>query len=81
MISNDKSTKNLIEGAEAPSQAQQSIFRLEECAEYLRIAPQTLRNWVCAKKIPYTKVNNKILLFRRETIDAWLQAQEVKDIS
>ncbi len=43
----------------------------EEVAEYLSVAVGTVRNWVSARKIPYSK-RGGMVRFKRGEIDAWL---------
>ena len=33
-----------------------ALMTVEEAASYLRLAPWTLRHWVCQKKIPYVRL-------------------------
>ena len=42
-----------------------------EVAEYLAVAVGTVRNWVSARKIPYSK-RGGMVRFKRGEIDAWL---------
>ncbi len=42
-----------------------------EVAEYLSVAVGTVRNWVSARKIPYSK-RSGMVRFKRGEIDAWL---------
>jgi excisionase family DNA binding protein len=59
---------------------QKKYMRIDQCAIYLGVAEQTIRNWVCAKKMPYYKLNTKIVLFCIEEIDEWLKSGSVKAI-
>jgi excisionase family DNA binding protein len=43
-----------------------------EAAEILKVSQGTLRNWVCAKKIPFKKANGKVLFSVNELQD-WLE--------
>ena len=42
-----------------------------EVAEYLSVAVGTVRNWVSARKIPFSR-RSGMVRFKREEIDAWL---------
>jgi len=50
----------------------------EQAAAYLGIAEQTLTNWRNNRRqqIPYLKLG-KIVRYRREDLDAWLQSRLV----
>jgi len=43
-----------------------------EAAEYLKITPNTLRNWISqGKDIPYHKAGRRVIFFQEE-LEAWL---------
>jgi excisionase family DNA binding protein len=43
-----------------------------EAAEYLKITPNTLRNWISqGKAIPYHKAGRRVVFFR-EQLEEWL---------
>ncbi len=44
----------------------------EEVAEYLSVAVGTVRNWVSARKIPFSK-RDGMVRFKRDEVDAWLE--------
>jgi len=44
----------------------------EEVAEYLSVAVGTVRNWVSARKIRFSK-RGGMVRFKREEVDAWLE--------
>ena len=44
----------------------------EEVAEYLSVAVGTVRNWVSARKIPFSK-RGGMVRFKRDEVDAWLE--------
>ncbi len=46
-----------------------------EAAAYLRVQPSTIYKWVHFKKVPYTKLNGK-LVFRQTEIDAWTRGSK-----
>lgn len=50
------------------------FLRISEAAEYLGVSPNTLRNWVNAKKILAVRHPvNDYRLFKREDLDALLK--------
>jgi len=53
----------------------ENLLTVEELAESLRVAPQTIRNWVAARSIPFVRVGRKSM-FLRESIVRWLQEKE-----
>lgn len=36
------------------------LLTVEETAAYLRLAPWTIRHWVCQKKIPYVRLGRSV---------------------
>lgn len=57
---------------------EQAIFEImtvEEVAGALRIAPQTLRNWVALRRIPFVRIGGKTR-FRWKSVEAWLERKE-----
>ena len=42
-------------------------------AQYLGVAVGTLRNWVCARRVPFVR-RGRVVRFRRESLDDWLQS-------
>ena len=52
-----------------------TTFDIKECAEYLRIHPESLRRMSRENKVPHFKVGGKYL-FRKQTLDDWIEKQE-----
>lgn len=55
----------------------ENLISVEELAGALGLAPQTIRNWVAMRKIPFLRVGGKTR-FRRQSIEAWLERKEFK---
>ncbi len=53
----------------------ENLVTVEELAEALGLAPQTIRNWVALRQIPYLRIGGKTR-FRRTSIEAWLEQKE-----
>jgi excisionase family DNA binding protein len=51
------------------------LMPLEEVAVALGIAPQTLRNRVAKRSIPFIRIGRRTM-FRRASLQAWLLAKE-----
>ena len=51
------------------------LMSVEEVADALRIAPQTLRNWVALRRIPFIRIGGKTR-FRWKSVEAWLERKE-----
>jgi excisionase family DNA binding protein len=49
----------------------EQIFNVEEAASFLRCGVSTLYHFVCAKKIPYIKMNSRVL-FKKSDLITWL---------
>jgi excisionase family DNA binding protein len=53
------------------------LLTVEELAKAFRRAPKTIRNWVAKRQIPFVMLGRKVM-FRRESIEAWLKKKEIK---
>lgn len=74
----EASRRSAAEPSPAPSD--EPLMTVEEMAGYLKIKPQTLRDWVKKGRIPYEPVNSEIR-FRRSVIDKWIDAKKAKQSS
>jgi excisionase family DNA binding protein len=52
---------------------------VNEAAEMIRVNPMSIYNLVRQKKIPHFKIGRKIL-FRRLSLEAWLQEMEQQSV-
>jgi excisionase family DNA binding protein len=55
----------------APAPSDEPLMTVEDLAGYIKIKPQTLRDWAKRGRIPYEPVNSEIR-FRRSVVDKWL---------
>lgn len=53
----------------------ESLLTIEEAAEYLRLKPKTVRNWVGLRKIPFRKIG-RYIRFESRSLEAWSKRQE-----
>lgn len=53
----------------------EKLMSVEEVADALRIAPQTLRNWVALRQVPFIRLGGKTR-FRWRSVEAWLERKE-----
>ena len=49
----------------------QTYLTIEELADYLKLAQQTIRRWVLNREIPYHKIK-KVIRFRVSEIEKWI---------
>ena len=54
---------------------EETLFTVQELAEYLKMQPITIYKHVAAGKLPGFKVGSK-WRFRKATIDKWIEEQE-----
>ncbi|ARF67074.1 DNA-binding protein [Paenibacillus larvae subsp. pulvifaciens] len=54
---------------------ERSTLTVLEVAAYIGVSDDTIYSMVREKQIPYVRVRRRIL-FRKETIDAWMSQQE-----
>jgi excisionase family DNA binding protein len=53
------------------------LMTVEELAGALHLRPQTIRNWVAMRRLPYLSIGGRTR-FRRTSVEAWLAQQEKK---
>ncbi len=53
------------------------LLTVEELAKAFQRAPKTIQNWVAKRQIPFLLLGRKVM-FRRESIEAWLKEKEIK---
>ena len=49
----------------------ETYLTIEELAEYLKLAEQTIRRWVLNREIPFHKIK-KVIRFRVSEIEKWI---------
>ena len=49
----------------------ETYLTIEELANYLKLAQQTIRRWVLNREIPYHKIK-KVIRFRVSEIEKWI---------
>lgn len=52
----------------------EACWNLTTVARYLRVSPSYIRKRVRHKEIPFFRLGNKILRFRKEDLDRWLES-------
>lgn len=55
------------------------IMNVKEVAEYLKCSESKIRNMVRDKQIPNFRIGSK-LNFNKETINRWINGQEIRNI-
>ena len=53
-----------------------NLITTEELAVIFRVSPQTIRNWVARRKIPYVQIGRRNL-FQWRSLQQWLNQKEV----
>jgi excisionase family DNA binding protein len=53
------------------------LLTVKETAAVLRLSVSTIRSWVLLRRIPFVKLHNKAVRFRRADIDALIAASVV----
>ena len=61
----------------------EELLNVEEAAKFLRVSPRTVYEMTSARgrarrerPLPVVRLNSKCLLFRRESLEAWVREQE-----
>ena len=52
-----------------------NLITVEELAVIFRVSPQTIRNWVARRKIPYVQIGRRNL-FQVRSLQRWLNQKE-----
>ena len=60
---------------ETGAQFRRMDFTEKECAEILRVKPETLRQWRYLKRGPRFRKSGRSVLYARKDVEAWLTAQ------
>jgi len=58
-----------------------STIKAEEAAAYLGCSKWKLYQMVAAGEIPCIHVSKKLLLFRRESLDEWMEQREQESVT
>jgi len=54
-------------------------FNLNEVADYLRVSELVISEWIKQKKMPFSRLPNKRIIFRRKDIDKWISQNKVTE--
>ena len=52
-----------------------NLISVEELAVFFGLAPQTIRNWVARRKIPYIQIGRRNV-FQKRSVQEWLNKKE-----
>lgn len=55
----------------------EKLITVEDLADAFGFAPQTVRNWVALRQIPFIRIGGKTR-FRHKSIEAWIALKENK---
>ena len=70
-----KKTSNSIAVVAPPEGA--TLLTVRETASILRLSQSAIRSWILQKKIPYIKLQNKVVRIKRSDVDALIAASLV----
>ena len=57
----------------------ETYLTIEELAEYLKLADQTIRRWVLNREIPFHKIH-KAVRFRLSEIEKWIDGEKNEEL-
>jgi excisionase family DNA binding protein len=57
-------------------QEKERLFTLEEMCTLLKVDRRTMFDWVQYRKIPYVKVDGKLVRFRMSEVAEWVQRNQ-----
>jgi excisionase family DNA binding protein len=49
----------------------------QQAAAYLITTPRTLREWRARRGLPFIRITSKVIRFRKNDLDAWLERRRV----
>jgi excisionase family DNA binding protein len=58
-----------------------TIFDVPALCEYLHVTPKWIHEQTHLKKIPYYKLSNKQLRFRKKDIDKWFESRKTPAVN
>jgi excisionase family DNA binding protein len=58
-----------------------TIFDVPALCEYLHVTPKWIHEQTHLKKIPYYKLSNKQLRFRKKDVDKWLESRKTPAVN
>ena len=58
--------------------ANSRLWDKQEVADYLGVKIKTIDMWVSQRQIPFIKVGSRLVRFKPEKIEEWLEKQSVK---
>jgi excisionase family DNA binding protein len=58
----------------------ETYLTIEELAQYLKVAEQTIRRWVLNREVPYCKIK-KVIRFRLSEIEQWVDKGGVLSVT
>jgi excisionase family DNA binding protein len=73
----NESFQEHIEWSTNRSQFFEKLMTVQEVAEAFGFAPQTIRNWVALRQIPFIRIGGKTR-FQSRSIKAWIEQKEFK---
>lgn len=66
--------------SQAVKKQEHEYLGIDEAMEFLGISRSTMRNWMKKKKVPYSKIESKIL-FRKDELLSLLETRYKRNIS
>jgi excisionase family DNA binding protein len=54
-----------------------ALWTVEDVAEFLGVAPKTVRKWQLSGVLPFVKLGGKLVRFRSDAIRAWVDDHAV----
>ncbi|MFA5033976.1 MAG: helix-turn-helix domain-containing protein [bacterium] len=55
------------------------VFNIDEVADYLRVPTKIIQKWVKNKRMPFSKLPNRGVVFHREDIDKWISENKLTE--
>lgn len=55
------------------------VYGAEEVADYLRVKPNVIAKWTKDKKIPFSKLPNRQVIYRKKDIDKWISQNAITE--
>lgn len=59
---------------------EKELLTVEELSDRLSVKPSTLYSWVASGQIPHLRLSRRLIRFKKEEIDQWLEGQRKAQI-
>jgi excisionase family DNA binding protein len=63
---------------QATLRGNREILTPDEAAEFLRVSRRTINHLIAAEAIPFVRIGNRVVRFRRQAVMKWLREENTQ---